>query len=172
MKWVVDKNYEQGYSYDDYVATRSFARYHRRIPTTPGRHGDLFIVHSMVDAVMALVMVGVDLRRDDLAASNGLMCSIVRRGQGTNVVRYHPTLDFVTLLATHDSGIPRGAQSQRITAAHEAMHAGKRIAVQQHEVLWDNFKWTPAIEETCAHWTGILADIFIESVMAHHRSVT
>lgn len=172
MKWVVDKNYERGYSYDRHVAASSFARYHRRIPTIPGRHGDLFIVHSMIDAISPLLMVGVDLNENDLAASNGLMCSIVRRRPGSDVVRYHPTLDFVALLATHDSGIPRGAQSQRITAAHEAMHAGKRIAVQQHGVLWDNFKWTPAIEETCAHWTGILADIFIEAVMTHHRGIT
>lgn len=169
MKWVVDKS-QQTKMYEWQRMHMPFYLAHRRTPTTEGRVLDFYLVEQIAAAADAISFLGPHIDKTATLAAVGLTCPVVYERGAT--MRYHPSIDAVVLVSVRDSGFVRGAKAQRITAAHEAMHAGMAIARRTHQLSNNAFPWNIGIEETCAHWTGVFADIFIETVMAHHRGVT
>lgn len=155
-EWGVDRAIEKALK-----SAPAEVRY-ERISTSGGRQILLLMADAPANAVTIYKALNVDIWAEGLQNSRGL-CTMLFRAPKRNVCRISAVYDGVVGVFATDTGFRRGPKSEAVTAAHEAVHAGQRLAAKELCIPHNNTGvFTREHEELTAQWAGYLAIEFIK----------
>ena len=164
MKYKIDPEWGMDLAIEKALQTAPADLRYKRICTNGGRQILLLMADAPVNAVTIYNAINVDLWAEGLQNSRGI-CTMLFQTPKRNVCRISAVYDGVVGVFATDMGFRRGLKSIAVTAAHEAVHAGQRMAAKELGIDANNtIVFTAAHEELTAQWTGYLAVEFINSL--------
>ena len=164
MKYKVDKDWELDQCLDNVLHLVGPSVRYQHVSTNAGRKILLVLSDTPAAAHMIYNAVNVDLWGEGLHEVRGL-CTMLYQKPVRNTCLISAVYDGVVGVFATESGLRRGSKSMAVTAAHEAMHAGARLAAKELGIPSNNTGiFTKEHEELTAQWTGYLAVEFLNAM--------
>lgn len=164
MKYKIDTTWHADQDINRALGLTECDLRYQRVPTNAHRQLLFIMCETPTHARPVYEAINVDLQEGNLQSSRGL-CAMLYQEPKRGVCLISGVYDGVVGVFSTDTGFRLGQRSMASTAAHEAMHAARRLAAMDLEL--DPSEGTPLTreyEEAIADWTGYLTVEFLNAM--------